>query len=254
MYVCVRWIVRIHRHYRFYVHGLGHTGSIVRRGILSMTFASLFHFYFIFCRHTASPQERAHGGTALIFMAQQLCWRQNLGPPLKNDPEMIQIRGWGQSYDTNKASCKFTVSFALGVPCLKFIVVHPAKIFIPKHSTPIFGKLWQQNGRDTIAAVATALPSSTFWNTWLGSENIVFKVPAQVQLQKFEDGRAVATAATVPRPLCCQSFQKCGVPCLGMNILAGCTTMNFQHGTPKALGPMNQWSWSCFQPQPFFWT
>ena len=72
------------------------------RGIFSMTFASPFHFYFIFCRHTASPQKRAHGGTALIFMAKQICWRQNLGPPLKNDQKwskfgsgvnlMIQIK------------------------------------------------------------------------------------------------------------------------------------------------------------------
>jgi len=42
---------------------------------------------------------------------------------------------------------------------------------------------------------------------------IVFKVHAQVQLQKVEDGRAVATAATAPRPFCrgCQSFKKCGI-------------------------------------------
>jgi len=65
--------------------------------------------------------------------------------------------------------------------------------------------------------------------------NIVFKFPAQVHLQKVEDGRVVATAATVPRPFCCQSCQKCGVPCSKMNILAGCTTMNFWHGTPNAM-------------------
>ena len=58
--------------------------------------------------------------------------------------------------------------------------------------------------------------------------NTVFKVPAQVQLQKVEDGRAVATSATKPRLFCCQSFQKWGVPCLGMNIvLAGCATTIF---------------------------
>jgi len=64
--------------------------------------------------------------------------------------------------------------------------------------------------------------------------SIVFKVPARVQLQKVKDGRVEATAATVPRPFCSQSFQKWGVPCSGMNILAGCTTMNFEHGTPNA--------------------
>ena len=52
----------------------------------------------------------------------------------------------------------------------------------------------------------------------------MLKVPAQVQLHKVEDGRAVAAAATHDAV---DSFQKCGVPCLRMNILAGCTTMNF---------------------------
>jgi len=37
---------------------------------------------------------------------------------------------------------------------------------------------------------------------------VVFEVPAQVQLRK----RAMDTAATVPRPFCCPSFQKRGVP------------------------------------------
>jgi len=33
------------------------------------------------------PPLRRHGGTALFkSMTEQLCWRQNLGPPLKNDP------------------------------------------------------------------------------------------------------------------------------------------------------------------------
>ena len=44
--------------------------------------------------------------------------------------------------------------------------------------------------------------------------------------QKDKDGRVVATAATVSQPFCSQSFQKWGVPCSGMNNLAGCTTMN----------------------------
>jgi len=43
--------------------------------------------------------------------------------------------------------------------------------------------------------------------------NIVFKIPAQVQLQKVKDGRVVATAATAPRPFCNQSLQKLG--CFG---------------------------------------
>ena len=39
---------------------------------------------------------RRHGGTALFkSMAEQLCWRQNLGLPLKNDPRMAKIGGWG---------------------------------------------------------------------------------------------------------------------------------------------------------------
>ena len=38
----------------------------------------------------------------------------------------------------------------------------------------------------------------------------MFEVPAQVQLQKLKDGRAIATFATVPRPFCCQSFLKMG--------------------------------------------
>ena len=41
---------------------------------------------------------------------------------------------------------------------LKYFMVHHAKMFIPKHGTPHFWKLWQQNGRGTIAAVATARP------------------------------------------------------------------------------------------------
>jgi len=41
---------------------------------------------------------------------------------------------------------------------------------------------------------------------------VVFEVPAQVQLRKLKDGRAIDTAATVPRPFCCPSFQKRGVP------------------------------------------
>ena len=37
-----------------------------------------------------------HSGTALIkFMAEQLGCRQNLGPPLKNDPKITKIGGWG---------------------------------------------------------------------------------------------------------------------------------------------------------------
>jgi len=63
--------------------------------------------------------------------------------------------------------------------------------------------------------------------------NVTSLLPNQL-FQKVEDWRAVATAATVPRPFCCQSFQKCGVLCLRMNILTGRTTTNFQHGTPNA--------------------
>jgi len=45
--------------------------------------------------------------------------------------------------------------------------------------------------------------------------------------KKVKDGTVVVTAATVPRPFCSQSFKKWGVPYSGMNILAGCTKMNF---------------------------
>jgi len=49
-------------------------------------------------------------------------------------------------------------------------VVHPAKLFIPEHGTPHFWKLWLQNGCDTVAAVATTLPSLSFWNSGFGSK------------------------------------------------------------------------------------
>jgi len=42
----------------------------------------------------------------------------------------------------------------------------PAKIFIPKQGT----RGPENARRGTVAAVATALPSSTFWNSWLGSK------------------------------------------------------------------------------------
>jgi len=39
---------------------------------------------------------RLHDRTTLFrSMTEQLCWRQKLGPPLKNDPRMTSIGGWG---------------------------------------------------------------------------------------------------------------------------------------------------------------
>ena len=67
------------------------------------------------------------------------------------------------------------------------------------------------------------------------ASSIVFEVPVQPQLQKLEDWRVVARAATVPRPFGCQSIQKRGVPRLGMNILAWCTMRYFQHGSPNTI-------------------
>jgi len=66
--------------------------------------------------------------------------------------------------------------------------------------------------------------------------NIVFEVLAQVQLQKPKNGRAVATAATVPRPFCCQSSQKWGAQCLEMNFWEWYTSDHdvFLAGTPNA--------------------
>jgi len=59
------------------------------------------------------------------------------------------------------------------------------------------------------------------------ASDIMFEVPAQIQLQKLKQGRMVATpaAVTVLRQFCCQSFEKWVVPCMGMNILAWCTMM-----------------------------
>jgi len=46
---------------------------------------------------------RRHGGIALFkSMAEQFCWRQNLGPPFRNDPKMTKMGGVGSSYGTNK--------------------------------------------------------------------------------------------------------------------------------------------------------
>jgi len=44
-----------------------------------------------------------HGGTALFkSMAEQLCWMQNLGPPLKKRPKNDLNWGAGSTYGTNK--------------------------------------------------------------------------------------------------------------------------------------------------------
>ena len=41
---------------------------------------------------------RLHSGTGLFkyeSMVEQFCWRQNLGPPIQNDPKKTYIGGWG---------------------------------------------------------------------------------------------------------------------------------------------------------------
>ena len=58
-------------------------------------------------------------------------------------------------------------------------------------------------------------------------------------LWKDKEWLAVATAATVPRPFCYQSFRKRRVPLSKFSKkactqnCAGCTTPNFLHGTPN---------------------
>lgn len=95
-------------------------------------------------------------------------------------------------------------------------------------------------GLNTIASVATTLrlPSSTFQNSWLGSE-LVTLCQCSMSLRKYtlRKSRSHGEKRNKPQPgpFGCKSFQKCGVPCSGMHILSGCTTMNFEHPCSKLL-------------------
>ena len=62
---------------------------------------------------------------------------------------------------------------ALGVPCKKFLVVHPAQFFTPKRGTRLFRKIWQQNGRGTIQVVATVCHSLTLIEMWITCLDLV---------------------------------------------------------------------------------
>jgi len=71
--------------------------------------------------------------------------------------------------------------------------------------------------------------------------NVASSLPNPL-FQKDKGCRVVATAATVTRPFCSQRFKKGGVPCLGMNILAICTTMNFSMVRPTRRTNLSYWT------------
>jgi len=106
----------------------------------------------------------------------------------------------------------------LGVPCLKYIVVHHAKIFISKHSTP-FLKTLTAKWSWCYGCCSSILE---FPELYLRTDlkHMVANSRPNTLFRKFKDGRAEATAATVPRPFFCQFFPNRGVLCLEMNILA----------------------------------
>jgi len=68
--------------------------------------------------------------------------------------------------------------------------------------------------------------------------NVTSSLPNQL-FQKVEDGRAVATAATVP--FCCQNFQKCCVPCLGIIFVCFCLFVGIK---PEKLYSASCWEGS----------
>ena len=113
------------------------------------------------------------------------------------------------------------------------IVIRPAETFIAKHGTPHLKTAkwsWYCRGCNYHSSIRI------FLELYLRRDlehNVTSSHPKTL-FQKDKNERAVATAQTVPRPFCSQGFQKWGIPYLGMNILAGCTTMNFYHGTPNA--------------------
>jgi len=80
----------------------------------------------------------------------------------------------------------------------------PAKTYIPKQGTrgPAKCSLWYRHGCGYSSSILDFLEQLVGEQAY----NIVFKVPAQAQLQKVEVGRAVAIAATVPRPFFCIGF------------------------------------------------
>ena len=120
----------------------------------------------------------------------------------------------------------------------------------PLACTQIFGNLWQ----------ITVLVPSRLWlplfcprvsgTAGWGASNIVFDL-AHVQLQKLEDGTALATAAMVPRSLRYESFQKRGVSRQMSNTLAWWPWCIFSMVRPtrqgiisKSQGRWQQWLFS----------
>jgi len=78
-------------------------------------------------------------------------------------------------------------------------------MFIPKHGTPLFWKLWQQNGRGTVAAVATALQWSfrncTVYCIWSDNQSLrsaYLRRLLQIPSPKFGEGISTNSVAKFP--------------------------------------------------------
>jgi len=75
--------------------------------------------------------------------------------------------------------------------------------------------------QDNFAAVANTLSSLSFWSSGLGSELVTFCLSS---LREYSSGNS-RIEERYPQPP--GYSKKRGVPCLGMKILAWCTTIYF---------------------------
>jgi len=101
-------------------------------------------------------------------------------------------------------------------------------------SIPHFWKLWQlrQNGRGAVAAVSTALPSSTFWSftrAWTLNTIIGYKLAPQPDTPESRGRKSGSHSRDGTTTILLSKFSKMRCTMLGdnyffwMNILAGCT-------------------------------